>query len=126
MSGARKVRRSKMSSKLFETRKSRNRHRIAVNSVRPRLSVFRSGKHIYAQVIDDAQAVTIASASSIEKEAKLGKSWNIEAASSVGRKIAERSLAKGVKQVVFDRGGYIYHGRVKALAEAAREGGLEF
>ena len=91
---------------------------------RPRLSIFRSGKHIYAQVIDDAQAVTVASASTNEKE---GKGQGLERRGrrrSVGKKIAERALAKGVKQVVFDRGGYIYHGRVKALADAAREGGL--
>jgi len=87
--------------------------------------VFRSGKHIYAQVIDDIRAVTVASASTNEKEAK-GKGYNVEAATTVGKKIAERAIAAGVKQVVFDRGGYIYHGRVKALADAAREGGLEF
>ena len=77
-------------------------------------------------MIDDTQAVTLAAASTNEKEGKAAKSWNVEAATSVGKKIAERALAKGVKQVVFDRGGYIYHGRVKALADAAREGGLEF
>ena len=86
-------------------------------SGRPRLSIFRSSKHIYAQVIDDAQAVTVASASTNEKDGKEAKSWNVGAASSVGKKIAERSIAKGVKQVMFDRGGYIYHGRIKALAE---------
>ena len=111
----------------FDKRKSRTRHRLATNSQgRPRLSVFRSGKHIYAQIIDDAEAATVAAASSNEKEGKTAKSYNLEAASAVGKKIAERALAKGVKQVVFDRGGYIYHGRVKALADAAREGGLEF
>ena len=93
---------------------------------RPRLSVFRSSKHIYAQVIDDKKGATLAVASTNEKETKLAKSWNVAAAAAVGKKIAERAIAKGVKQVVFDRGGYIYHGRVKALAEAAREGGLEF
>jgi len=115
-----------MTSKLFARRKSRTRYKITQTADRPRLSVFRSGKHIYVQVIDDAQASTIASASTNEKEGKSGKSYNVEAASSVGKKIAERALAKGVKQVVFDRGGYIYHGRIKALADAAREGGLEF
>ena len=116
-----------MTNALFKKRQSRNRHRIAVNATdRPRLSVFRSGKHIYAQVIDDRTASTLAAASTAEKEDRAAKTWNIEAASGVGRKIAERALAKGVKQVVFDRGGYIYHGRVKALADAAREGGLEF
>ncbi|MBI3677667.1 MAG: 50S ribosomal protein L18 [Proteobacteria bacterium] len=112
---------------LFARRKSRTRYRIAQNALgRPRLSVFRSGRHIYAQVIDDGTRTTVAVASSNEKEGKPAKSWNIDAAKSVGQKIAERALAKGVKQVVFDRGGYIYHGRVKALADAAREGGLEF
>jgi len=111
----------------FDKRRQRTRFRIKTNAAeRPRLSVFRSGKHIYAQVIDDGAAATVATASTNEKEGKLAKTWNLEAASSVGKKIAERALAKGVKQVVFDRGGYIYHGRVKALAEAAREGGLEF
>ena len=115
-----------MTQDLFKKRQSRNRYRLASHGSRPRLSIFRSGKHIYAQVIDDNQAVTVASASTNEKDGKVGKSWNVEAASSVGKKIAERTIAKGVKQVMFDRGGYIYHGRVKALAEAAREGGLEF
>ena len=115
-----------MTQALFKKRQSRTRHRIATHGTRPRLSVFRSGKHIYAQVIDDAQAVTVAAASTNEKDGKQAKSWNVAAATSVGKKIAERTLAKGVKQVMFDRGGYIYHGRVKALADAAREGGLEF
>ncbi len=111
----------------FKKRQSRTRNRIAVNAAgRPRLSVFRSGKHIYAQVIDDSTASTLASASTNEKENRGSKTWNLDAASSVGRMIAERALAKGVKQVVFDRGGYIYHGRVKALADAARATGLEF
>jgi large subunit ribosomal protein L18 len=88
--------------------------------------VFRSGRHIYAQLVDDRAGQTLAAASTNEKEEKPAKTWNLEAATVVGKKIAERALAKGVKQVVFDRGGYIYHGRVKALAEAAREGGLEF
>jgi large subunit ribosomal protein L18 len=116
-----------MTTPLFKKRQSRTRYKIAVNALgRPRLSIFRSGKHIYAQVIDDSTAATLAAASSNEKEGRLAKTWNLDAASSVGKKIAERALAKGVKQVVFDRGGYIYHGRVKALADAAREGGLEF
>jgi large subunit ribosomal protein L18 len=111
----------------FKKRQSRTRYRIASTAAgRLRLSVFRSGKHIYAQVIDDRSATTIATASTNEKEDRAAKTWNIDAAGSVGKKIAERALAKGVKQVVFDRGGYIYHGRVKALADAAREGGLEF
>ena len=127
MSAAKKARRSKMTNTHFQKRQSRTRFRIASNAAgRPRLSVFRSGKHIYAQIIDDRSAATLASASSNEKEGRAAKTWNIDAASGVGKKIAERALAKGVKQVVFDRGGYIYHGRVKALADAAREGGLEF
>ena len=125
MSAARKARRSKMTNPLFKKRQSRTRHRLTTHGTRPRLSVFRSGKHIYAQVIDDTQAVTLASASTNEKESK-AKGYNVEAASDVGKKIAERTIAKGVKQVMFDRGGYIYHGRIKALADAARESGLEF
>ncbi len=116
-----------MTTKLFARRQKRTRFRVVTNAGgRPRLSVFRSGKHIYAQVIDDREHTTLAAASSNEKEGKAPKTWNKDAASGVGKKIAERALAKGVKQVVFDRGGYIYHGRIKALAEAAREGGLEF
>ena len=95
---------------------------------RARLSVFRSSKHIYAQVIDDAKGQTLASASSLEKDMRdsLKTGANVEAAKAVGKRLAERASAKGVKQVVFDRGGYLYHGRVKALADAAREGGLDF
>jgi len=114
-----------MTNALFKKRQSRNRHRLATNGNRPRLSVFRSGKHIYAQVIDDVQAVTLASASTNEKDAK-GKGYNVEAAGQVGKAIAERAKAAGVTQVMFDRGGCIYHGRIKALADAAREAGLEF
>jgi len=113
--------------KLFERRKRRTRQRIAhAANNRPRLTVFRSGRHIYAQLIDDCGGETLAAASTNEKEEKPAKTWNVEAAKTVGKKIAERAKAKGVQQVVFDRGGYMYHGRVKALAEAAREGGLEF
>jgi len=126
MSAARKARRSKMTNALFKKRQSRTRHQIRTKSDRPRLSVFRSGKHIYAQVIDDRQAVTLAAASSAEKDAGIAKGYNVEAAGQVGKLIAERAKAKGVTQVVFDRGGYIYHGRVKALADAAREAGLDF
>jgi len=89
---------------------------------RPRLSVFRSSKNIYAQVIDDAQGVTLAAASSLEGE----KGSDKDAAAKVGKLVAERAIEKGVKDVVFDRGGYIYHGRVKALADAARDAGLNF
>jgi large subunit ribosomal protein L18 len=116
-----------VTSKLFERRKKRTRYKIAQTAGgRPRLSIFRSGRHIYAQIIDDRAAETLVVASTNEKEGKPAKTYNVEAAVAVGKKIAERALAKGVKAVVFDRGGYIYHGRVKALAEAAREGGLEF
>jgi large subunit ribosomal protein L18 len=95
---------------------------------RKRLSVHRSSKHIYAQVIDDDQGVTIVSASSIEKTQResLKTGASVDAAKAVGKLIAERAQKKGVKEVIFDRGGYLYHGRVKALAEAAREGGLNF
>ena len=95
---------------------------------RPRLSVFRSSKQIYAQLIDDVKGQTIASASSVEKTAREGAKTgaNIEAAKAVGKRIAERAKEKGIKDVVFDRGGYLYHGRIKALADAAREGGLNF
>ncbi len=95
---------------------------------RARLSVFRSSKHIYAQVIDDANGRTVASASSLEKDMResLKTGANIEAAKAVGKRLAERASAKGIKEVVFDRGGYHFHGRVKALADAAREGGLSF
>ena len=95
---------------------------------RPRLSVFRSSKHIYAQVIDDEKGETVASASSMEKEMRgAGNTGaNIDAAKAVGKLLAERAVKAGIKEVVFDRGGYLYHGRVKALADAAREGGLSF
>jgi large subunit ribosomal protein L18 len=105
------------------------RHRIRmVAGGRPRLSVFRSSKHIYAQVIDDTNGMTLVAASSIEKDMRGGLKTgaSIDAAKAVGKLVAERAVAKGVKDVVFDRGGYLYHGRVKALADAAREGGLSF
>ena len=113
----------------LDRRKSRVRRslRAAANG-RPRLSVFRSSKQIYVQVIDDAEGRTLASASSLEKDmrAKLKTGADIEAAKEVGRLVAERAVAAGIRQVVFDRAGYRFHGRVKALADAAREGGLEF
>jgi large subunit ribosomal protein L18 len=95
---------------------------------RARLSVFRSSKHIYAQVIDDAKGATLAAASSLEKDMRGGLKTgaDIAAAKAVGKLVAERAVAKGIKDVVFDRGGYLYHGRVKALADVAREGGLNF
>ncbi len=110
-------------------RRARLRYQLKVKSGgRPRLSVFRSGKHIYAQVIDDKQGRTVAAASSIEKTMREGLKTGADkdAATAVGKLVAERALAAGVTEVVFDRGPYIYHGRVKALAEAAREGGLSF
>jgi len=95
---------------------------------RVRLSVFRSSKHIYAQIIDDNKGETLASASSMEKTLREGgkKGTNVDAAKAIGKLIAERATQKGIKDVVFDRGSYLYHGRVKALADAAREGGLNF
>lgn len=95
---------------------------------RPRLSVHRSSKQIYAQIIDDAKGETICAASSLDKDARgtLKTGATVEAARAIGKLIGERALAAGVKQVVFDRGGYMYHGRVKAVAEGAREGGLDF
>jgi large subunit ribosomal protein L18 len=112
---------------LRRTAKVRRNVRRAAGT-RARLSVFRSSKHIYAQVIDDAHGKTLASASSLEKDMResFKTGANIEAAKTVGKRLAERAVAQGVKEVVFDRGGYLYHGRVKALADAAREGGLEF
>ena len=112
---------------LFEKRRRRNRTALrARGSGRPRLSVHRSGKHIYAQVIDDAVGKTIVAASTLEKDVRGTNGSNIEAASSVGKRVAEAAKQAGVTQVVFDRGGFLYHGRVKALADAAREAGLEF
>ena len=100
----------------------------AGTSGRARLSVFRSSKHIYAQLIDDVKGTTMAAASSLEKTMREGAKTgaNIAAAKAVGKLIAERAKEKGIKDVVFDRGGYLYHGRIKALADAAREGGLNF
>jgi large subunit ribosomal protein L18 len=110
-----------------ERRKARVRRAIRLNAIgRARLSVHRSGKHIYAQVIDDVRGQTVAAASSLEKSLRGKSGANIEAAKAVGKLVAERASAAGVKEVVFDRGGYLYHGRVKALADAAREGGLSF
>ncbi len=114
---------------LRERRRKRLRYQLRRKAGgRPRLSVFRSGKHIYAQVIDDGAGRTLAAASSIEKALRdsLPTGADKGAASAVGKLIAERASAAGVTQVVFDRGSYLYHGRVKALAEAAREGGLAF
>jgi len=106
----------------------RQRKRIAGDQERPRLSVFRSVTHIYAQVIDDLKGETLASASSLEKTLREGGKTgaNIDAAKAVGKLLAERAVKNGVTEVVFDRGSYLYHGRVKALADAARESGLSF
>lgn len=110
-----------------ERRKQRTRAKLRkLANGRPRLSIFRSSKHIYAQVIDDAEGRTVAAASSKDKEFKGAKGTDKEAAAEVGKMVAKRAADAGVKDVVFDRGGYIYHGRVKALAEGAREGGLNF
>ena len=106
-------------------RHNRVRGKISGTAERPRLCVFRSKSNIYAQVIDDVAGATLASASSVEKGFE-GNGGNCEAAKKIGAAIAERALQKGIEEVVFDRGGYIYHGRVKALAEGAREGGLKF
>jgi len=106
----------------------RVRKKIQGTTERPRLSVFRSSKHIYAQLIDDVQGVTVAAASTLDKELAegIGNGGSVEAAKKVGELIAKRAQSKGVAKVVFDRGGYLYHGRIQALADAAREGGLEF
>jgi large subunit ribosomal protein L18 len=114
---------------LQNRRRERLRYQLKQKSVgRPRLSVFRSGKHIYAQIIDDSAGKTLAAASTLDKDLKaaLKTGADKDAAAAVGKLIAERSKAAGVLAVVFDRGSYLYHGRVKALAEAAREGGLDF
>jgi len=103
----------------------RIRKKVSGTAQRPRLAVFRSVKHIYAQVIDDATGRTLASASSHEKGSELN-GGNVTGAKEIGKLVAERAKAAGVNTVVFDRGGYLYHGRIKALADAAREGGLEF
>jgi large subunit ribosomal protein L18 len=112
---------------LFERR--RRRVRTALKSrggVRPRLSIHRSGKHIYAQVIDDAEGKTVAAASTLDKDVRGKGGATAEAAADVGKRVAAAAAKAGVTKVVFDRGGFLFHGRVKALADAAREGGLEF
>lgn len=106
----------------------RVRRKVQGTAARPRLNVYRSSKHIYAQLIDDVAGVTVASASTVDKElsGSIGNGGNVESARKVGELIAKRAQAKGYKSVVFDRGGYLYHGRIQALADAAREAGLEF
>ncbi len=115
----------KDSNKARLKRHKRVRGKVSGTPERPRLDVFRSAKNIYAQVIDDVNGVTIASASTVEKDFS-GYGGNKDAAKKIGQVIAERCKAKGIENVVFDRGGYLYHGRVKELAEGAREGGLQF
>jgi large subunit ribosomal protein L18 len=107
-------------------RHARVRTKLSGTEARPRLNVFRSNKHIYAQLIDDVNGVTIASASTLDKDVNLDSSSNIDAAVKIGELVAKRAVEKGVSTVIFDRGGYLYHGRVKAVADAARENGLEF
>ena len=112
---------------LFERRRQRVRTSLRKRGgQRPRLNVHRSGRHIYAQIIDDAAGRTVASASTLEKDVRDSSGATVGSAQDVGRRVAERAKAAGVTQVIFDRGGFLFHGRVKALADAAREGGLEF
>ena len=110
----------------FARRARRTRYTLKTQGGRLRLSVHRSGRHIYAQVIDDAEGRTVASASTLEKDARGSAAATVSGAQEVGKRVAERAKAAGVTRVVFDRGGFLFHGRVKALADAAREGGLEF
>jgi large subunit ribosomal protein L18 len=113
----------------YQFRKDRTRKNLQANAfTRPRLSVYRSDKHLYAQVVDDAKGTTLAAASSLDKElkGKVKSGKNLETAKIVGALVAKRAIEKGVKEVCFDRGGRIFHGRIKALAEAAREAGLKF
>lgn len=109
-----------------KARHERVRNKLSGSASTPRLNVFRSNNNIFAQIIDDEKGVTLASASSIDKELKLQNGGNVEAATKVGELIAKRAKEAKISKVVFDRGGYLYHGRVKALADAARENGLEF
>ena len=111
------------------TRKKRHarvRTKLSGTAARPRLNVFRSNKHIYAQLIDDVNGVTLTSASTLDKDLTVDSSSNTDAAVKVGELVAKRAVEKGVTEVVFDRGGYLYHGRIQALADAARENGLKF
>jgi large subunit ribosomal protein L18 len=112
---------------LFERRRRRVRSSLKARAGgRPRLSIHRSGRHIYVQVIDDAAGRTLASASTLDKDVRGKSGATVDAAAEVGKRVAERAKAAGVSAVVFDRGGFLFHGRVKAVADAAREGGLEF
>ena len=116
----------KNKAELRQKKHARIRNRLSGTLERPRLAVFRSNKHMYAQLIDDAAGNTLCAASTLDKNANLQFTDNVEAAQYVGKAIAEKALAKGVKEVVFDRGGFLYHGKVQALADAAREAGLVF
>ena len=112
-----------------EVRKARHervRTKISGTAVEPRLNVFRSNGNIFAQIIDDVKGVTLVSASTVEKDGKIENGSNVEAAKIIGERIAKKAIEKGIKAVVFDRSGYVYTGRIKALADAAREAGLEF
>ncbi|MBA3898122.1 MAG: 50S ribosomal protein L18 [Sphingomonadaceae bacterium] len=112
---------------LFEKRRQRVRTKLRSRGIsRPRLSIHRSGRHIYAQVIDDTEGKTVAMASTLDKDVRGKAGATIDGAADVGKRVAERAKKAGVTQVIFDRGGFLFHGRVKALAEGAREGGLEF
>ena len=112
---------------LFARRQRRTRFKLRQTAGgKPRLTVYRSSRHIYAQIVDDSKGLTLASASTAEKELDVAKSWNKDAAADVGKRVAERALKAGVTELVFDRGGYIFHGRIKSLADAAREAGLKF
>lgn len=118
-----------MKKRMTPFEKRRQRVRVALRRKagdRPRLSIHRSGRHIYAQVIDDKAGATLAAASTLDSEHKGKSGANVEAAADVGKRVAERAVKAGVKRVVFDRGAFLFHGRVKALADAARDGGLEF
>lgn len=118
-----------MNKRMTPFQKRRQRVRVALRRKtgdRLRLSVHRSGRHIYAQVIDDKAGTTVASASTLDKDSKVKSGANVDAAADVGKRVAEKATKAGVKRVVFDRGAFLFHGRVKALADAARDGGLEF
>jgi large subunit ribosomal protein L18 len=107
-------------------RHARVRAKLSGTAARPRLNVFRSNKHLYAQLIDDMSGVTLASASTMEKDLNLESTSNVDAAKLVGELVAKRAVEKGITSIVFDRGGYLYHGRIQVLADAARENGLQF
>ena len=114
--------------KIRQKKHRRIRHRLSGTTQAPRLAVFRSNQHMYAQIIDDTVGSTLVSASTLQEEVKAGLEYtnNVEAAAKVGEVIGKRAVEKGIKKVVFDRGGFLYHGKIKALADAAREAGLDF